>query len=376
MTAPSKRIVWLDVVKGIAILWIVFFHLYRPYTNERLPWPLASHYFTRFLEQCQPSAAAEHFTCLAAALYNAVVQLGFHAVAVFVLLSGFALARGLGEQPMGGWRGWGSWYRKRLLRLYPMYWVAHLVVLLSPFVARPEPLDARIFWSLLGNRSYPVETLFYYLNPAWWYFGLLLQLYLVFPLLFWGLRRLGPLRFLMLSIVLTVAARHWLLNVSPVNGNYVQGAFFLPRLWEFTAGMALGWVHRRDPSGVEARLFSWGGLLAGITLYGVGLLSYRSATAYLLTDGLTGMGLFMLLAWAARLVSRLPSVGSTLAYVGAFSYGLFLLHQPYVIYAGERMRELALPTFIVLSLPLLTILILGSSALERLVNRWTAPRAL
>ena len=45
---------------------------------------------------------------------------------------------------------WASWYRARFLRLYPMYWVAHLVYLLSPFVARLEPVDSRIILSLLG----------------------------------------------------------------------------------------------------------------------------------------------------------------------------------------------------------------------------------
>jgi hypothetical protein len=35
---------------------------------------------------------------------------------------------------------------------YPMYWVAHLVYLVSPFVACLEPVDDRIILSLLGLR--------------------------------------------------------------------------------------------------------------------------------------------------------------------------------------------------------------------------------
>src|SRR4029077_6025141 len=79
---------------------------------------------------------------------------------------------------------WLGWYRSRLIRLLPMYWVAHLVYLVSPFQARFDALDYRFVLSFLGDRVVPIGTLFYYFTPALWYFGLLLQLYLVFPLLF------------------------------------------------------------------------------------------------------------------------------------------------------------------------------------------------
>src|SRR5438874_6509591 len=87
---------------------------------------------------------------------------------------------------------WGGWYRARSLRLYPMYWVAHLVYLVSPFVARLEPVDDRIVLSLLGLRFIDIQMNFMYLNAAWWYFSMLIQFCLIFCLLFWAARRLGP----------------------------------------------------------------------------------------------------------------------------------------------------------------------------------------
>jgi len=38
---------------------------------------------------------------------------------------------------------------------------------------------------------------------------------------------------------------------------------------------------------------------------------------------------------------HLPGAGSIIARIGVYSYGLYLLHQPYVIYLGERTRQLA-----------------------------------
>src|SRR5207244_9501806 len=160
-----------------------------------------------------------------------VSQVGFHAVAGFLVLSGFGLTYSLAKtgNPAGGWAGW---CRARLLRLFPMYWLAHLVYLISPFVARPEPVDYRFVLSLLGDRVYPVDSIFFYANPAWWYFGLLLELYLVFPVLFRLLQKLGPVGFLVLCGAVTLTSRYLMLSVIPVNGCYVQCAFFGSRLWE------------------------------------------------------------------------------------------------------------------------------------------------
>src|SRR5207253_8234992 len=62
--------------------------------------------------------------------------IGFHAVGVFIILSGWALMESTARRAESASLKWGNWYRARSLRLYPMYWVAHLVYLVSPFVAR------------------------------------------------------------------------------------------------------------------------------------------------------------------------------------------------------------------------------------------------
>ncbi len=177
--------------------------------------------------------------CLGSAVLAAAVQMGFHGVAVFLVLSGFGLSYALARsgRPPAAWLGW---YRSRLVRLLPMYWVAHLVYLVSPFQARFDALDYRFALSLLGDRVVPIGTLFYYFNPALWYFGLLLQLYLVFPALFVALGRLGVARFLAAAAVVTVGARWLLVIAMPVSGEWVQGGFFACRLWEFALGMAAG----------------------------------------------------------------------------------------------------------------------------------------
>jgi peptidoglycan/LPS O-acetylase OafA/YrhL len=57
--------------------------------------------------------------------------------------------------------------------------------------------------------------------------------------------------------------------------------------------------------------------------------------------------------------------------VGVSSYGLYLVHQPYVLYFAERMRGIDTPTFVAAASGIIVVLVLGAMALERGVNALT-----
>lgn len=369
--APARgaRLDWVDATRGFSILWVAWFHFFVTWANGSLPWPFNPAYFSLYADRCGGDSFSTRIGCGAQALFAAFSQLGSQAVAVFLLLSGFGLTYALGTsaKPAAGWR---AWYRQRLLRLFPMYWVAHLVWLVSPFVARADPVDWRFFASLAGDRVWPPE-LFYYANPAWWFFGLIVQLYLVFPLLAAMLNRIGPALFLAATAVFTIASRWFLLDVIQANGIFVQGAFFGSRLWEFAAGMSLALLVRRDRERTLGWVLGARGVAGGAVLYAAGFLSYRPGPTFTCTDGLVGMGLFALLANLSRGLVALPGLRRSLLFLGATSYGFYLLHQPYVLYAGERMRDLSLGTFVLAGAPILAAIAWGSGLLERAVNDLT-----
>jgi peptidoglycan/LPS O-acetylase OafA/YrhL len=362
------RLDWLDGVKGIAILWIVFFHFFTSYDHGRTPWPLHPGYLAAYEARCAPDGSRA--LCLGSALLSAMAQLGFHAVAVFLVLSGFGLSYSL-ARPGRPAPAWSQWYRSRLVRLFPMYWVAHLVYLVSPFQARFDALDYRFGLSFLGDRVVPIGTIFYYFNPALWYFGLLLELYLVYPALFVALRRLGAARFLLLAAAVTIGARWALVIAIPVDPAWVQGGFFACRLWEFALGMVAGALWRTRGASLGGAVFSWWGALGGVALYVLGCYSYRALWSYLLTDALIGTGLTVVLAHAARAIGHAPWLGRAVMAVGVSSYGLYLVHQPYVLYFAERMRGLDTGTFVAAASGIIAVLVLGAMALERAVNALT-----
>src|SRR5438132_1322206 len=190
-----------------------------------------------------------------------------------------------------------------------MYWVAHLVYLVSPFIARLEPVDKRIVLSLLGLRFINIEVNFMYLNAAWWYFAMLIQFYLIFPLLFWAAKKFGGSIFLLIACALGFFVRYLMLDVYPVHGLWTLGGFAICRLPEFALGMALGMWHTRSTSRVEWFLLRGPGLIAGLILYPLALKLYDNGIAYVFCDLGTGACCFLAIVGVAGLIARPAVIG-------------------------------------------------------------------
>ena len=351
-----KRLVWLDIAKGLAILVVVYFHFFRTYFEHgTLPPP-------------DWSSLAAGLVTFAGIAWLKLSGLGFHAVGVFIILSGWALMQSTAHRADAHPIAWGEWYRARFIRLYPMYWVAHLVYLVSPFTARFEKIDSRFLLSLLGLRFIDIENNFYYLNAAWWYVGMLIQFYLIFPLLFRAARRLGPGPFLLGACALGFFTRYLLLVAYPQNGMWVQGGLALCRLPEFALGMALGMWDSRAPRRVESFLLGGLGLLSGVVLYPAALRFYHGLGPYIFVDFATGACCFLVLVGLAGIIARFSFPTRVLGLVGAFSYGVYLIHHPYVIWLGLRIRDQPVWMFFLITLVTLAVLCAWGMTLEKATN--------
>jgi peptidoglycan/LPS O-acetylase OafA/YrhL len=148
-----------------------------------------------------------------------------------------------------------------------------------------------------------------------------------------------------------------------------MGAFFGCRLWEFAAGMALAAVFAQQPAKVERLLFSWPLLAAGILVYGLGGLSYQPGFTYAFTDGLIATGLFIIVAQGSRLLERMAIIGPLLPLAGVYSFGIYLLHQPYVMYFGERLQGRPMIIFIFAAVGLITIIAALAMLIEVGINK-------
>src|SRR5258705_9386381 len=351
-----KRLVWIDISKGLAILFVAYFHFFTTY----------------FQYGALPPADWSNFSAGALTILRLVwlkvSGLGFHAVGVFIILSGWTLMQSTMRRAESGAIGWGSWYRARFLRLYPMYWVAHLVYLLSPFVARLEPVDDRIILRLLGLRFIDIQMNFMYLNAAWWYLSMLIQFYLIFPLLFWAARHLGSWRFLVIACVAGLFARYVLLVLWPQNGLWVLGGFAICRLPEFALGISLAMWYAQSPARLDWFFLRGAGFVAGLILYPAALQLYHGLYDYIFVDFATGACCTLEIVGIAGLISLFNSPANLFGLLGLCSYGLYLTHQPYVIWLGLRIREGPIWAFLLICIPTLAVLSAWGMLLEKGTN--------
>ncbi len=374
VVSTVQRLAWVDIAKGIGILWVVFFHFVTNYidtdSNPDLPSPTSGHFIQQVAGLHGWDSAIDAVQTLLRVLWFGVSELGFHAVGLFIMLGGWSLAATTWRRFERGPVRWGNWYKQRFLRLYPMYWAAHLLLILMPFTWL-EPIDGRFLISLTGLRWINVESNFVYGNAAWWYFAMLIQLYAVFPLLFLLLRRFGVGVFLILSVGVGLATRHLLLIEWQSNGLWLLGANCLSRLPEFALGMALGVAHFKDSARVERWILGPRAVLAGLVLYYFVSCVYGQALSYVFADLYTAVSCSLVVIGVSGLMQRSLFLSKWIGLVGTYSFGLYLTHQPLVTWLGPRVRGLGMWQFGLLSAGLLWSLSFFGILLERTVNGWT-----
>jgi hypothetical protein len=90
---------------------------------------------------------------------------------------------------------------------------------------------------------------------ALWFVGLIAQYYLLFPLLFFVMKRIGVVAFLLVTFAITVGSNWWIVDrYGAPEFKFALVTGWAPfRLFEFTAGMAIGWL-LASPSPERARV--------------------------------------------------------------------------------------------------------------------------
>lgn len=158
--SKSEYIFWIDLVKGSAIIGIVLFHLFQNYPD--------------------PSNVIQTLARIGA-------KIGFAGVDIFFLIAGFNISYSFCKKGVREFKfsqfNWLAWLTARGKRLYPTYFLACLFVLLTYWVSAYQvcsPLTPNFWLSLSGLAGY----IFQCFNPGFWFFTVILEAYLITPILF------------------------------------------------------------------------------------------------------------------------------------------------------------------------------------------------
>lgn len=321
-------LLWVEVIKAIALLWIFWNHVierlfgYPHFGNPTSDWAP----FDVRLAQLRPLEGYGVWD-IPMSLLRYLGWSGDQGVQLFLIISGFGLTWGLLSRGQTGQLQLVPFYLRRAARIYPTWWGAHVL-----FIGTGMSFaNGSFIASLLGFRATP--QLMYLYEPAWWYVGLLLQLYLVYPMLWKGLYRWGPWH-LLLSICAAafIIRGAGLLWFSGYLDAWSRGAVFITRLPEFGAGICLAaWLHAA-PEKTDDLLRSRRVLACAVVAYFVGTGLSLTLVGMTVAPFLVGVAAFVLLyAAVPRHAHPHQAVATTaLEWIGRKSYSLFLVHGPIV----------------------------------------------
>jgi peptidoglycan/LPS O-acetylase OafA/YrhL len=360
ITAPSAvsggRLAFLDGLRALAALWVMFGHIYL----FTVGW------------QAQSAWAAMPLNIL---MY---MHLG---VVVFLVLSGYCLALPVVRNGARAAAGWPAFFRARAWRILPPY-LATLAIIL--FINCFVPLAAwgrhdlgltptvsgAVWWSNLLLLQ-DVYGQYNNINAPFWSIACEWHLYWVFPLLVWVLRRhgvsallaLGALSALALTLLSARYPRLPLLDASVPQPPYFILLFVLGVA---AAALVHGPAGQDSAAGqggaaaARARRAAWPAAAVLLALLVAVLYRYRIADAagairfaglHPLIDPLAGAFTAALLAGLSALAPghqlRRLFEGRALVRIGGFSYSLYLIHIPVV--AALRQALLHLPAYAGLS---------------------------
>lgn len=272
-------------------------------------------------------------------------------VDLFFVLSGFVFAPYVFGKPLR----LRDFVVRRVLRIFPLFWVSLLLYVLLRHVQGADPW--RYFWThaLMLHTSVSQEIAAYY-NGAFWSLPVELEFYALLPLLAWCVQR----QWWCFGVVLACAlVGHFALSFWAVPGQvplpWLLATVHWPGLWgEFLLG-CLAWRLAHVPT---VRRWSWGLLAlaalvwlagaavwvavgdAGVMAHGLlrGNMGYWAALAYALLLCVVGaQGLARVQPPAPEGAQRAWWVGLALL-GGQLSYGVYLLHN-----AGQEVTGLWWP---------------------------------
>jgi peptidoglycan/LPS O-acetylase OafA/YrhL len=354
----SQRLDWLDPLKAFALLAILLNHLIEEFgrgpwfTNPSSNWPsLAERLRNIYPQQYDFPVSLVQF----------LGWLGDSGPGVFIFASGFGLTWAALNRPETGFK-FKDFYTKRLLRIFPLYITIHVLILAGSLVVPGSEYTLAspyTLLSLLGLRF--TDSLFFAFNPSWWFIWLILQLYLVFPLLYLAMKRFGYKRFLIAALTFTFISRFLGLEGIRYSQSlyyWMTGIFFGTRLAEFAVGMALAsWLLYSDQTVLNK--FSGLGKILGLStgVYVLGIICsffwYTTIVSNLLvTLGLSGLFYCLWEGWVRK--SRWST--GTVTWIGVYAYPVYLIHQTPLIWTehinGDTHHLMAAILVLALSFPI------------------------
>ncbi len=182
-----------NFIKGLAILLIVlhnYFHLTNPSTGEN-----------------EFSFNVQNAKNLFSILQDYPVEIintlfsffGHYGVQLFIFISGYGLTKSFMSKRVTPFQ----FIKKRALKIYPVFLISIIVLIAYNFILNlqtPNFYFLKIICKILMLHTLvPYQSLS--LNGPWWFYGLIVQLYILFIPIFYSIKKYGAIGFVVLLLL-------------------------------------------------------------------------------------------------------------------------------------------------------------------------------
>ena len=293
-TPKRQKFLLLQILRAIAAILVVLFHL-----------------------------TGSNQITFKTAFANDFFDFGSSGVQIFFILSGFIIAyTGRNQINRGGLSAFKTYLKKRLIRIYPIYWVTITGFLLLMFLLHFSTGHQITFLNLLG--TYALLPNHEMINGVSWSLSHEMYFYLLFALLIWSKKFIYPIVGI---LVLSIVGLFFSSELSQTH-RYIDFLFSRYNL-QFALGVGLVFIPWQKMS-INRTIALMGILLFSIIYFIFGHFGHPqfSSTQADLIYGLITCGYILFSLFYESINPKGISPNNFFVHLGDASYVLYLIHLP------------------------------------------------
>ncbi len=308
----KKHINKVDYLRGVAILLVISFHiLYFIYPD----YSRTTYSKSGILEIENTRSFILNF--------NPISQ-GWIGVVLFLVISGFLIHLIYLQNSIT--YKWKEFFSKRFWRIYPLYFLVLLFFIINRYDSSTQIFkDVSTHLFLTHNLT---DNTFFSINPSFWTIALEVQLYLLYPILIFMVKKMNIdiTLFLLFLLTVLICLIHFIFRIN----SPAFGAFFMLKYWfVWTSGAWLAdrYFHNK-------RIFNRPFLAFLLFYFLFFVFKYFLFTNYLILIPAS----FACIAFLEFVLHRSfsnrfvvnRSIKKFLKFTGVCSYSIYLIHQPFL----------------------------------------------
>jgi peptidoglycan/LPS O-acetylase OafA/YrhL len=323
----KSHFTWIDFLRGISAFGIVLYHVR---VDLWVGWVAIS---------TQPESFS--FFDRAVALLSIPIPFLRPSVMLFFLVSGFCIHYSYAALS----RSWElkSYSIRRFLRIYPPYIAAVILCVLIEWILRVQfnqevSPTGKVWQTVFMVQNYSADKGQMYTNPALWSLPVEVELYVVYPIFYWLLRRYGIKWSMFTAAVVSIGALVISLgpNLQNYNNTLIQyGSYFAVYWIIWCAGALLAEWTKQDK--LPKWQPWWWGVMALTLVMGIAVTLLK--LLIVIQELVWGGFYFTVMLWGMTQADPLGFLSTRMkqlfSFLGLISYSLYLINYPFFRLVGE-----------------------------------------